>query len=185
MKILLFSGSLRKASLNRKLLAVVASKLKKSGEEAHVLDLAELHFPVYNFEIEEKGIPDTVKKMAQAIGDAEALLICSPEYNGGMSGVLKNALDWVSRIRPMPWKNKPLLLMAASPGALGGTRGLWHGRVPFEVAGCFFYPDMFALPKADEAFDEAGDLKDKKTDERIDDILQSYLNFAKNTSKLT
>jgi chromate reductase len=85
--------------------------------------LAELAFPVYNADIEDKGFPEGVKTLASAVAGCDAVVISSPEYNGGMSGVLKNTLDWVSRIKPMPWKGKPLFLMAASPGALGGTRG--------------------------------------------------------------
>ena len=139
-----------------------------------------MDLPVYNGDIEEKGMPEGVKTMAHAVSNADAIVISSPEYNGGMSGVLKNILDWVSRVKPMPWKNKPLFLMSASPGALGGTRGLWHGRVPFEVAGCFVYPEMFGLPKANEAFDDENRLKDPKTKERLENLLKAFIPFAQN-----
>jgi chromate reductase len=182
MKFTLFAGSLRKGSYNRKLLAIAAQKLKNDGIEIVIHDLTELAMPVYNAEIEEKGFPDGVKTLASAISHSDAVVISSPEYNGGMSGVLKNAMDWVSRIKPVPWKDKPLFLMAASPGALGGTRGLWHGRVPFEVAGCFVYPEMFGLPKANEAFDDKDQLKDPKTKERLYNLLDAFIPFVKNNN---
>jgi chromate reductase len=180
MKFLLFAGSLRKASLNRKLLAVAAELIKKSNIDVHIQDLTVLSFPVYSDDIEQKGIPEGVKTLAKVVTEADAIVISSPEYNGGMSGVLKNTLDWVSRVPPMPWKGKPLLLLAASPGALGGTRGLWHGRVPFEVTGALVYPEMFGLPKADQAFDDAGNLKDPKTQERLNGLLENFATFARN-----
>lgn len=183
MKFTLFAGSLRKLSYNRKLLAIAATQLKNNGIEIDIHDLAVLDMPVYNAEIEEKGFPSGVKILANAITNSDAVVISSPEYNGGMSGVLKNAMDWVSRIKPVPWKDKPLFLMAASPGALGGTRGLWHGRVPFEVAGCFVYPEMFGLPKANEVFDDKDQLKDTKTKERLYNLLDAFVLFAKDNSR--
>ncbi len=179
MKFLLFSGSLRKDSLNRKLLAYVSRLLENNGEQHEVADLATLNFPVYSGDIEAIGIPESVKKFSAQITDHDALIVCSPEYNGSIASPLKNALDWVSRIKPVPWKGKPLLLMAASPGALGGTRALWHGRVPMEVLGIQVYADMFGLPKADQAFDDNGEFKDPKTKDRVIGLVKDYCDFAR------
>jgi hypothetical protein len=100
--------------------------------------------------------------------------ISTPEYNGGMPGPFKNALDWVSRLSPMPWPNKKILLLGASPGALGAVRGLWHSHVPLEAIGMFVYPEMFGLSQAHLAFDEAGQLKDAATLERLKKLLLKF-----------
>jgi chromate reductase len=179
MKFLLFAGSLRKDSFNRKLLAVAADILKQNGEQFEIADLAVCNFPVYNADIEATGIPESVKKFSAQILDHDALIVCSPEYNGGIASPLKNALDWVSRIQPVAWRKKPLLLMAASPGALGGVRALWHSRVPMEALGIQVYADMFGLSLADKAFDDVGQLKDPKTKDRVTHLVNDYVVFAK------
>ena len=118
------------------------------------------------------------RKLIRRVRAANAVVISTPEYNGGMPGALKNALDWVSRDQPIPFEDKPLLLIGASPGGFGAVRGLWHTRVPFEAIGAFIYPEMFGLPKAHQAFDEAGKFVDPKNRERLEGIIQFYLKFA-------
>lgn len=109
---------------------------------------------------------------------AAAIIIATPEYNGGIPGVLKNALDWASRAKPNPIDSKHILLLGASPGALGSVRGLWHTRVPFEALGAFVYPQMFGLAKAHEAFDEKGFLKDSKNQEQLTKLVQNFIKFT-------
>ena len=87
-------------------------------------------------------------------------MIAAPEYNYSIAGPLKNAIDWVSRARPMPWRGKSIYLMSASPSPMGGIRGLWQTRIPLEGCGALVFPDMFALPHANEAFDASGQLRD-------------------------
>jgi len=102
-----------------------------------------------------------------------------PLYNGGIPGTLKNAIDWVSRGIPIPFDQKPLLLLGASPGRLAAVRGLWHTRVPFEAMGALVYPKMFGLPAADRAFDEGGNLLDPKVHAALEATLQGFHRFAK------
>ena len=106
-------------------------------------------------------------ELGKKIIDANALIISSPEYNGGISGVLKNAIDWILRMKPMPLADKHLLLLSASPGALGGVRGLWHTRVPLEALGVHVFPRVFWLPNAYEAFDEHAKLKNVKNAQNL------------------
>jgi NAD(P)H-dependent FMN reductase len=117
MNLLLFAGSLRQESYNRKLLAVAQGLLAE--------------------------MPESVKSLGQMIQSADALVIASPEYNASISSPLKNAVDWVSRLRPIPLDKKPVLLMGTSPGAFGSIRGLGHTRAPFETLGSFIYPQPF------------------------------------------
>jgi len=141
---------------------------------------------VYDAELElQNGIPDEVKSLGKIISAADALIISTPEYNGGIPGPFKNAIDWVSRISPMPWSEKNVLLLGASPGTLGAIRGLWHSRVPLEAVGAFVYPEMFGLSLAHQAFDERGLLKDPSTSERFEKLLFKYQDHVKSLDHFT
>lgn len=180
MNYLLFAGSLRKDSLNKKLLKVAEFALQAKLEiTPTVIDLKSLSIPVYDGDVETAGFPEGVINLGAAIKNAQAIVICSPEYNGSMSGVLKNTIDWVSRLRPIPWEGKPVLLMGASPGALGATRGLAHARAPFETLGAYLFPSSLGLPRAHEAFDPEGKLMDEKTQKRLEQLLVNFDKFAK------
>jgi len=154
MKYFFLSGSLRKDSLNTKLLHMAAQHLNCPTSD--IANLNDLSIPLYSGDIEAVGIPDNVQKLAKCIDQAQALIIASPEYNYSISGVLKNVIDWVSRVRPMPLKQKPILLMAASPGQIAGIRGLWQTRIPLEGLGNYVYPEMFSLGGSFQAFDDKG-----------------------------
>ncbi len=180
MKLLCFSGSLRKASLNKKLLKVEMEILKGiSGVEVAHVDLQELQFPVYDGDIEAAGIPPSVRKFGELIQEARGLIIASPEYNGSISSPLKNAVDWVSRLKPMPLEKKPVLLTGASPGGFGTVLGLRHARAPFEKLGNFVHPQSFPLSKAGEAFTPDGDLVDAASKQRLVGLLTEFVVFAR------
>lgn len=179
MKLLLFAGSLRKDSLNKKLLAVAHKILEaKGGLETVLIDLQPLTLPVYDGDIESAGLPENVKMLGQLIDEADALLIASPEYNGSISGALKNTVDWVSRLKPMPLSGKPVLLMGTSPGGLGAVRGLLHSKSPFEKLNNYVYPDVFGIPHGDKAFTATGALEDEATRKRLAALIDKYLDFA-------
>lgn len=185
MRILVFGAALRKGSFNRKLALNAAEQLAKAFPEdivefAHFSDFP---MPVYDGDLEEKdGLPKGVEALVEKLAQAGAVVISTPEYNGGIPGALKNAIDWVSRADDNPLDKKPLLLLAASPGALGGIRSLWHTRVPFEALGAVVYPTMFGLPKASEAFDANDRLLDPKMAARLEKLLLEFRGFA---AKLT
>jgi len=125
MKLLTISGSLRKASLNRKLLAEAARLFGEAD-----VTVADLQLPLYDGDLEEAdGIPTSVQTLADQIAAADAVVISSPEYNQAPSGVLKNALDWVSRVDGSPWANKPVALIHAAAGRTGGARANYALRL--------------------------------------------------------
>lgn len=180
MKILLFAGSLRKDSLNKKLLRVTNILLQSNKEvETTLVDLQELQFPVYDGDIETKGIPENVQKLSRLVGEADAIIICSPEYNASISSPLKNAIDWLSRVKPLQLAKKQVLLMGASPGDFGSMRALIHTKPSFETLGNFVYPSVYALAKADKAFDEEGKLVDSAKQERLQKLVNEFIAYAK------
>ena len=180
MKILCFAGSLRKESFNKKYVHVAAGILKQmNGVEVKTVDIAQYHLPVFNQDIQDQGFPQGVLDLANEIKQADALVISSPEYNGSISSPLKTVIDWCSRDPINAWPGKHICLLGASPGALGAVRALGHGRQPFEVLGCHVFPDMLGLPKAHEAFDESGNLKDKAGQERLAKLLSKFVDYLR------
>ncbi len=175
-KILCWSGSLRKESFNKKLVKIAMSAAEKAGAEVTYIDLKELPLPIYDEDSEkESGIPDNAKKIKKLIKEHNAFLIASPEYNSGMSAALKNMIDWASRPEPGEkmlecFLGKTAGIMAASPGALGGLRGLVGLRSVLGNINVLVVPDQVAVSKANEAFDDAGKLKDEKMQAQVEKI---------------
>ena len=172
-RILAFSGSTRSASYNTLLVSVAARGAKEAGAEVTEINLRDFPLPLFDEDLErESGRPDTAVRLKKLFIEHDGFLISSPEYNGSITGVLKNAIDWVSRAdegeAPLEaYRGKVVTLMSASPGALGGLRGLVHVRAIFGGLGAIVLPDQVAVSRAFEAFDENGDLRDDKMQERI------------------
>jgi len=167
-KILAFAGSLRKDSYNKKLVQIAAAGARDAGAEVTYLDLADLPLPVFNDDLErEKGLPPNGRTLKDLMLAHQGFLISAPEYNSSITAALKNAIDWASR--PIPGEaplacfvGKTAALMSASPGALGGLRGLVTVRAILGNIHVLVLPDQVAVPKAHEAFAPDGTLKDSK-----------------------
>ncbi|MDY6804157.1 MAG: NAD(P)H-dependent oxidoreductase [Cyanobacteriota bacterium] len=175
-KILAFAGSAREGSYNKQLVRVAAEGARKAGAEATFLDLRDLPMPLFDEDLEAKeGIPANVRKFKDLMKAHQGLLIACPEYNSSITPLLKNAIDWASR----PEEGEPMLacfrdrvaaIMSASPGALGGLRGLVHVRAILGNIGVLVLPDQKAIPKAFEAFNDDGSLKEPKQQEAVENI---------------
>ena len=169
--VLAFAGSLRRASINRGLVRA-AAQLEVPGLAVSSFDLADV--PLYNGDVEAVGDPAPVAELKQAISAADALLIATPEYNRGVPGVLKNALDWASRPPEKALEGKPVALMGATPGGFG-TRA-----AQFQVRHVLGNPGAPVMPKpelwvsgATEKFDENGDLTDEPTRQALEALLHA------------
>ncbi len=185
-KIHAFAGSTRSGSFNKQLIRVAADAARAAGAEVTLLDLRDLPLPLFDGDLEtEHGLPDNAKKLKTLFRDHDAFLISAPEYNSSITGVLKNALDWASRsetddaLELAAYRGKAAALLSASPGALGGLRGLVHLRAILGNIGVIVLPDQVALPKAHEAFDAAGQLKDERPAKQVTALAQGLVSFLK------
>eukprot|EP01136_Pigoraptor_vietnamica_P039926 Opistho-1_new@11258 len=169
-KVLGIAGSLRKASYNRALIRA-AKKLAPEGLTIDIFDLDDV--PLYNGDAEAQGDPPGVAAFKRAIAAADGVLIATPEYNHGVPGVMKNAIDWASRpARGAPLGGKPVGLIGASPGMTGSARGQSQLRQAFEFTNSYCMPQPEILMyRAHEKFDAAGQL----TDETTAKFLAAYL----------
>jgi NAD(P)H-dependent FMN reductase len=168
MKILAFAGSLRSGSFNRRLVLLAAGTLRGQSD-VDLLDLREVAMPPYDGDIEAKdGLPEGARQFKQRIAAADALLICSPEYNWSIPGTLKNVIDWASRGDGNPFKGKVALLMGASPGAYGAVRSALALRQVLCALAVFVLPTTVQIGRADEAFDAAGRLIDPRSQAQVD-----------------
>jgi NAD(P)H-dependent FMN reductase len=177
-RILVFSASLRAASLNTKLAHIVSDHLRGRGVTVDLASMRDFDCPSYDGDHEAaEGHPPGAKELHRRLGENDAFVIVSPEYNGAMPGLLKNAIDWTSRFRPQPFDSRHGLLLSASPSLAGGNRGLWSLRVPLEHLGARIYPDMFSLAMAHKAFDGEV-LADAALQQRFEMNVQAFLSLA-------
>lgn len=155
------AGSLRQASLHRALLRA-AQGLAPAGMTIDAADLAPI--PMYNADVQANGFPQPVQDLGARLAAADAVLIAAPEYNYSVPGVLKNAIDWISRLPDQPFADKPVAIMGGSPGAMGGSRMQYHLRQVFLFldARVLTKPEVM-IPQLNAKFDDAGNLTDEAT----------------------
>jgi len=184
MKLLVFAGSTRQNSFNRKLARVTAAMATASGAEVTHIELADFDVPMYNADLEAQGTPADVMRLKQLMHDHPAWIICTPEYNASYPALLKNTLDWVSS----PVKNNPewtdgfkstrgkvVGVLSASPGALGGLRSQSHLAPLLINLECWLAPRNFALGRAGDAFDDNGALKEERALKSVQAVIDQVI----------
>jgi chromate reductase len=180
-RILAFAGSTRTKSFNKQLVSVAADLARQHGADVTLIDLRNFSMPLYDGDLEEsEGVPENATKLYELLKVHDALLLSSPEYNSSISAVLKNAIDWVSRPRdgesPLAaFSGKVAGLLSASPGQLGGLRGLIHVRAILGNIGVLVIPAQVAVGTAHEAFSEKGKLNDDKLSARVAAMVTSLV----------
>jgi NAD(P)H-dependent FMN reductase len=189
MKILLISGSARKESYNGKLAAAAARLASAQGVETDLVAPDDLRLPLYDGDLEEaEGLPAAVVALKARFVAADAVLFACPEYNSSITPLLKNLIDWVSRAgsdteAPLAaYKGKVAGLVAASPGALGGMRGLVTVRSILGNIGVLVVPTQFALGKAHEAFGPEGQLLNDSAGNSLEAVVSEVIRVAKSIS---
>ena len=186
-RILAFAGSTRRDSFNKKLLAVAAQGARTAGAEVTVVDLKDFPMPLYDGDLEQaSGQPANAIKLKQMMMAHQGVLIVSPEYNASVTPLLKNAIDWVSRVRergeaPLAaYKNRVFALAAASDGAYGGMRSLMALRQILELGcGALVIPDQIAVMRASEAFDDMDNLREERAAGLLKRVVQRLTDMAR------
>lgn len=179
LEILVWPGSLREQSLNRKLASLISQKLGEFDLEVDLIDFREYSMPLFDGDIQNtSGLPETTTRLAKKISDCDGFVLVMPEYNYGVPGPVKNAIDWLSRIRPYPTSGKVGFLSSASPSLVGGARGLIAVRPTLSFMGAWLMPDSFSLANASQAFDNDGLLKDGELDDILLEMLNKFVNAA-------
>lgn len=176
---LVFSASLRDDSLNTRLAGLAAATVVANGGTVDYRSMREFDCPSYDLDVQsEEGFPAGADEFRRCLEACDAFVVASPEYNASLPGVLKNAIDWVSRYQPQPFNERPGLLLSASPSMVGGNRGLWALRIPFEHLGARVYPDMFSLAQAHKAFDGEGRLASAELRERFETNIVNFIDLV-------
>lgn len=175
-RIVAFAGSLRSGSFNKKLIKIAAAGARAAGAEVTEIDLRDIPMLLYDGDVErEQGLPPNAKLFKRLLIEHHGFLISSPEYNSAVSGVLKNAIDWASRPEPnepalVAFKGKVAGLVSASPGHLGGIRGLAVLRSILSNIGVLVIPTQMAISRANDAFEPGGELKDERQQAAVESI---------------
>ena len=176
---LVFSASLRVGSFNTKLADLTAKVIEQFGGKVDLASISDFDAPSYNQDKHDSyGFPPEAEEFHHRIEVNDAIVICSPEYNASIPGILKNAIDWVSRYRPQPFNERHILLLSASPSMVGGNRGLWALRVPLEHLGARVFPDMFSLSQSHIAFDSEGKIADENIRNRFKMNIKAFMELA-------
>ena len=183
-QLLVFAGSTRAGSWNRKLARVAADLARAAGAGVTHIELADFELPMYNADLEARGTPEAAIRLKELFHAHPGWIICSPEYNGSYTGLLKNTIDWVSspvKGHPdwssgtRPFEGKVVGLLSASPGALGGLRSQSHLAPLLTNLECWLAPKAFALGQAGSAFDDQGALVQETQRERVRAVVNQVL----------
>ncbi|WP_425088996.1 NADPH-dependent FMN reductase [Stappia sp.] len=185
-RILTFSGSTRSGSYNTRLAELVTRTASEAGAEATRISLADYPMPIYNGDLEaNEGVPEAAKALKEVMQAHHGIFIASPEYNTSVSPLLKNTLDWVSRLSAdgeppaAAFKSRVFALGAASPGALGGIRGLMGLRTIMEIGyGALVIPEMSTVPAAASAFDDDGALSNERAAGLLEAMVKRLIDEA-------
>jgi NAD(P)H-dependent FMN reductase len=187
-KILVFAGSVRSDSWNRKVAMAARNALAAAGADVTLADLRDYPMPMYDGDVEaEQGLPSPAKAFKELVRRHDVLVIASPEYNGSFPALLKNAIDWASRPEPgephlAVFRGKTAALLSASPGQGGGKRGLRHLRELLEMIGMNVVGPLISIPRVSAAFDGTGNLARAEDQAALDGLVAELTGATANTA---
>lgn len=182
LKLVVLAGSIRNNSTN-KLLSMNLIELNRDLADFHFIDLKDFQMPLYNGDYEEENhAPEKAKELFEVLKSADGIIISSPEYNSGITALLKNTIDWLTRVEQgnpyAVFKGKPMLLISAAAGGLGGLRSLYQLREILSNIFALVFPEMFNLAESFKAFDDKGKLISEEQKTRLKQITGNYIKFA-------
>ncbi len=182
--LLAFSGSNRAGSLNQKTVDCLAAMAGTQGAAVESVDLRGLALPIYDGDLEaSEGLPAGAATLRTCLDNADGIIVGCPEYNGFMTPLLINAIDWSTRTPEQgadtsPWRDKVILVCSASPGGFGGMRAAAHLKTMLGGIGGFVLPQLVAVPAAFNAFSDDGSLKDEGLAKRAAGSVEKLINVA-------
>lgn len=182
-KILIFSGSIRTGSRNTQLASAISNAIPEFGATPTLISLRDFEMPIYNGDLEsQQGVPDAAKRFAELMASHDGIVIVSPEYNASLPPLLKNVLDWTSRVKPeagqelQPFKGPLFAIAGASPGAMGTLRNLTAMRTMLmQGFGALVIPEQLGVPQSGSAFDEDGTLIAERPKSIMESMLKSLI----------
>jgi chromate reductase len=185
-RILVFAGSVRAESFNGRLAALATKAVALRDAEPTLISLADYAMPIYDGDLEKAdGVPEAARRLWSQMTAHQGIFVASPEYNQSVTPLLKNTIDWVSRIRPegerspTPWKGRVWALGGASPGYYGATRSMAHLRHVLTVAlGCTVIPEQVTVPSASTAFAPDGSLAAEKAQAHLETVVGRLIEEA-------
>ena len=184
-RILVFAGSIRNGAYSGKTADVAMKELAEQGAEVTRISLGDYPLPIMDQDLEkEKGVPENAYKLGRLIAAHDGMLICSPEYNASVPPLLKNAIDWVSRIRKdggrpfKPFEGKVAGLCSSSDGAFAGARGLYHLRAVLMHCQVEIITPQCSIARASGAFDEDGELKEEHSKKSMATVCRTLIERA-------
>lgn len=180
-KILIFSGSCRQGSLNNLLASCAAQEIEKQGGASKLISLKDYELPLYNEEVKEKGIPKQALALHQLMSEADGVILSTPEYNGSISPLLKNTIDWISvsgQKGEFVFRKKTFGLMSASPGSFGAMKAMMHLEDIMLHLGSFVMPIKLGVSFGGKAFSEEGDLVESRHQKMLTQLCQTVLHCA-------
>lgn len=185
-KILVFAGSIRTGAYSGRTADAAQRELALQGAEVTRISLADYPLPIMDQDLEkEHGVPENAMKLARHIAAHDGMLIASPEYNSSIPPLLKNTIDWVSRIhkdggRPFkPYQGKVAGLCSSSDGNFAGIRGLYHLRSVLMNCQVEVITPQCSVPRAQEAFDENGDFHEERTRKAMENVVRTLIDRAR------
>ncbi|MBP0437491.1 NADPH-dependent FMN reductase [Tianweitania sediminis] len=189
-RILVFAGSLRVGAFSGQVADVAQKELALQGAEVTRISLGDYPLPLMDQNLErEKGIPGEAMQLARQILAHDGILIASPEYNASIPPLLKNAIDWVSRVRRdgdravKPFGEQAAALCSSSDGAFAGMRGLYHLRAVLMACGAEVVTPQCSVPHASKAFDSNGDLVEERLRKQMETVCRALVQRAAQLSK--
>jgi NAD(P)H-dependent FMN reductase len=181
LRIIALPGSLRKGSYNRMLLELAVVYLEQFQAELDQIDLRDFPLPPYDGDIEDAtGLPQEAWTLKARIAASHGVLIAAPEYNGGVSGMFKNVIDWTSRGGSNPWEGKVVGLMGATIGPWGTWRGQPHLRQTFTILNAIVLPQTMNVPRVEQVWTKEGELLDQKLGGRVEKFVKIFLTLTDN-----
>jgi NAD(P)H-dependent FMN reductase len=185
LKILVIPGSLRTGSLNAKLAATIALELAQAGAEVTRISLSDFPLPIYDGDLQSKsGVPKNAVNLKRMMGSHHGVLIVTPEYNSSVPALVKNTIDWVSRVqdphetRGQVFRDRAFAIAAASGNRLGGTRALSALRLILTACHAAVVPNQLALSFAEDAYDDKDRLKNAADIEAMGAMVRQLIEFS-------